>query len=219
MTRYLSILCCSGIVFAISGCMTHTSATSNQNSKRPIDYAAYLPQKSMIKKYVNRSHPVPSGGVKIIRKGKQLTYVHNLIGASDGAISYSVELEIDKEYIFEYTNTFKRKQTKRMVAVGDVTSSTTYNKYAQERCILKERLNVFSHEGYHFRGDIIHERCKSSYLSKKATDIYDRYSQKGLGMIAIVNDSCFQGSNRYPTDIAGCKPNRHRYRVYANGSE
>ena len=108
----------------------------------------------------------------------------------------------------------KIKQTKRVVSIGDVTSLSIDDELSQERCILKERLKEFSYKGYSFKGDIIHERCKNIYLSQKATDIYDQYSQKGLGMIATINDSCYQGSNQYPTDTEGCTPNRSTYRVY-----
>jgi hypothetical protein len=185
----------------------------HEKEKSQIDYSEYLPKKSMIKRYTNRSSP-GFYGVKIIRDGDQLTYMHNRIGTSKNSIAYDVVLKIDKEYIFEYLNTFKIKKTKRIVSIGDVTSLSIDDELSQERCILKERLKEFSYKGYSFKGDIIHERCKNIYLSQKATDIYDQYSQKGLGMIATINDSCYQGSNRYPTDTEGCTPNHSTYRVY-----
>ena len=80
--------------------------------------------------------------------------------------------------------------------------------------MLEDILTEFSYDGYDYRGDIIHERCKLIYLSGKAIDIYDKYSQKDLGMIAIVNDSCYKEENRYPTDREGCKANKHNYRCY-----
>ena len=207
-------LWCFGVLLIVSGCAVDNSKTVvNKNDKSQIDYAEYLPQKSMVKRYTNRSSS-GSEGVKIIRDGNQLTYMYNRIGASRGSISYDIVLKIDREYIFEYLNTFKTNKIKRIVSVGDVTSLSMGDELSQERCILKERLKEFSYEGYNYKGDIIHEQCKHIYLSKKAIDIYDKYSQKGLGMIATVNDSCYQGANRYPTDTKGCTPNRHTYRVY-----
>ncbi len=207
-------LWCLGVLFIVSGCAVDNSKTAvRKNDKSQIDYAEYLPQKSMIKAYTHRSSSNPYK-VKIVREDNQLTYMHNRFGIYSDGIAYDVVLKIDKEYIFEYMNTFKTKKIKRMVSVGDVTSLNMGDELSQESCILKERLKEFSYKGYSYKGDIIHERCTHTYLSEKAIDIYDQYSQKGLGMIATINDSCYQGSNRYPTDTEGCTPNRHTYRVY-----
>jgi hypothetical protein len=72
----------------------------HEKEKSQIDYSEYLPKKSMIKRYTNRSSS-NSYRVKIIRDGDQLTYMHNRIGTSKNSIAYDVVLKIDKEYIFE----------------------------------------------------------------------------------------------------------------------
>ncbi|SFV61560.1 hypothetical protein MNB_SV-14-1684 [hydrothermal vent metagenome] len=196
-----------GILLFINACVsTHPKISSSKKTK--IDYAQYLPKKSMIKRYTNQS------GVKIERDRNKLVYTYNLIDASEGDISYTKEYTIDKDYIFQYMNTFKDKQIKREVSIGDITLKNIDNKNIEESCVLKNILTKFSHDGHSYKGDIIHERCKLIYLSKKAIDIYDKYSQKGLGIIAILNDSCYKDSNKYPTDTKECKSNKHNYRYY-----
>ena len=204
-----------GILLSINACVSNNpKKPSSKSKKTKIDYAQYLPKESMIKRYTNRSSTVPASGVKIERDGDKLVYLYNVIGAFEGDMSYTKEYTIDKDYISQYMNTFKEIQIKREVSIGDTTLESIDNKNREESCVLKDILTEFSHDGYSYKGDIIHERCTSIYLSGKATDIYDKYSQKGLGMIATINDSCYEGSNRYPTDTEGCKANKHTYRCY-----
>ena len=201
-----------GVVLSINGCLFNQPKIVS-NKKTKIDYAQYLPSKSMIKRYINRSSIGSPSGVKIERKGDKLVYLYNVIGASEGDISYTQEYVVDKDYIFKYMNTFKEAQIKREVSIGETTLESLDIKHHNESCVLKDVLTEFSHDGYNYSGDIIHEKCKLIYLSGKAIDIYDKYSQKGLGMIAIINDSCYNES-KYPVDIKGCKVNKHNYRCY-----
>jgi len=168
----------------------------------------------MIKRYTNRSSTVPSSGIKIERNGDELVYLYNVIGASEGDISYSYEYSINKKYIFKSMNTSKVEKIKRELSIGNRSSIPIDIKHSNNSCVLKDILTEFSHDGYHYKGDIIHEKCKTIWLSGKAIDTYDKYSQKGLGMIAIVNDSCYNKSKTYPIDIEGCKVNKHNYRCY-----
>jgi len=212
---YLTLLTLT-LLISLNSCVANKpKIISSKSKKTKIDYTNYLPKESMIKYYTNRSSSTtPPSGVKIDRKGDKLIYLYNVIGASEGDISYTKEYTIGKESISQYMNTFKQEETKRHISIGETSSRSVDKKHHNESCLLKDILTEFSHDGYSYKGDIIHEQCKLIYISGKATDIYDKYSQKGLGMIAIVNDSCVEGSNKYPTDTEGCKANKHNYRCY-----
>jgi len=204
-----------GILLMVGGCKEDLVP----QKKVLIDYADYLPQKSMIKRYKLLStapwlkgEGVSDSTVKIERNLNTLTYRDET--PSENNIVIESRVEIDKFYIFEYLGDFKRVKTKRELLVNDISSINVYDKSIEDSCIFKGLLKEFSHNGYSYQGEIIHERCTHVFLSKKAIDIYDKYTQKGLGEIAVINESCYRDSNRYPTDKEGCHVNGYVYRYY-----
>jgi len=209
---FLSVL---GVMFSVVGC----NDTPSPQKKVHIDYADYLPQKSMIKRYkVFSTAPwlkgegVSESSVKIERNLNTLTYRDNTPSEND--IVLESRLKIDTFYIVEYLGDFKSVKTKRELLVNDISSINVYDKSIEDSCTFKGLLKEFSHNGYSYQGEIMHEQCTHVFLSKKAIDTYDKYTQKGLGEIAVINDSCYRDSNRYPTDKEGCHVNGHSHRYY-----
>ena len=129
-------------------------------------------------------------------------------------------MKIGKKFIREYLNSFETEKTNRYVAIGDIsTVSSDENSYIKKRCIVKNFLEGFSHGGYSYKGKIIHEKCVISRpktvkgITLNIIDTYDKYSKKGLGVIAIINDNCYD-NQRYVNDKENCISNGYNYTYY-----
>lgn len=209
------------ILFALLGCIT-SPPKSSINTEMKIDYVAYLPQKSMIKRYMSKGkspwskkEEFSEDKITITVKKNEIIFYHE-----PDPISYETQLQIGKKVITEYVNESATEKTNRFPSVGEVTTVNIDNEFNVKKCILTNLLNEFSHGGYHYKGEIIHEKCIVAGTivfegkSKKIRDTYDRYSQKGVGVIAIINDDCFVKGTRYTNDQEGCVSNGYSYEYY-----
>jgi len=200
------------------GCVERETNPSISQIK--IDFSEYLPKKSMIKRYQNKSK-VPwlkdEGSnideIKITIAKNRIFFFHN-----QEPISYESELKINKRVIQGYSTGFETEKTNRYVSIGDVTTINN-DKYVKKRCLVKNFLKEFSHGGYSYKGDIIHEECVISRtrtvkgITVNVIDTYDRYSKKDLGLIAIINNSCYD-NQRYANDKENCISNGYNYQYY-----
>jgi len=212
--RKASILL-STISLLLVGCVANQSKPNTEKTK--IDLAEYLPSKSMIKRYQYKSTAPwlkeESSGVdkiEITVDKNKISFYHE-----PKPISYITVTKISKKFITEYQNTFEYNKKNRYVSMGGVTTFKT-REPNEKRCVLQNILQEFSHGGHNYSGEIIHEKCKEKrYFSKKEVviDTYDIYSKKGIGVIATIDNDCYN-KNRYTNDKKGCTFNGYNYTYY-----
>ena len=161
-----------------------------------IDLANYYPNRSMTKNYMEKWKFKDEDKGKTATVKEEITLKNNTISIKT---TYSDDEDIDTDITtinknsitYEWNDGKNSTVSNRYVNIGDITFEDT-NSYT--KCTLVGKLTTFSHGDYSYSGDIIKEKCITSYGNSL------EYRKKDLGLVASIDDgtdSTYDYSNWY----------------------
>lgn len=127
------------------------------------------------------------------------------------------------------SNLYKKEITSsRTIQSG--AENLTYDIDLHQLCVIEEKLTSFSHKfsqrSYSYNGDIIKVKCTTTgtwtvtnnTTSKTTThpvnSSSDTYFQKGIGIIAEIEDNCFADGQFFANNTTGCTVNDYNHKFY-----